>query len=307
MEPGTEQTLEVELTNHGEEDKVINVNVATASTNHGGNADYTRRPNNEPDDTLLYQMQDLASTEGRVTIPAQGSVKVPIKVLMPSVPFEGILAGGINFEEEVPKGEEEVTENDGVMIKNEYSYVIALLLRVDETEVKPEMQLNQVYATQSSYRNNISANLQNIKPAFIYDMRIDAKVREKGQKDVVYELEKKGMEMSPNSNFNYLIPLNGEPFEAGTYVLTLSVESTQGNWEFEKEFVISEEDARRFNETDVTIEVSKLWIYIAAGGGILVFIILVFLIVLNRKKIKKQRNRTTKIVEEITSGIKGND
>lgn len=306
MAPGAEQMFQVEVVNHAEEDKTINVSVATASTNSGGNVDYGVRSNVEADDTLLYKMDDLVSTEGRITVPAGETYTVQLKVLMPSVSFDGILAGGINFQEVTDTGDGESESEAGVSIINEYSYVIALLLRVNENEVQPDLQLNQVYADQSNWKNVISANIQNFKSAYVTDMSINAQVKEQGGGEVLYELSKEALGMAPNSNFNYLIPLNGEPFREGTYVLTLTAESNEGSWSFEQEFVITQEEAKKFNETDVSIEKSDLWIYVAAGGGILFVVLLVFFLVWYKKRTKKQKIRLKEIIDEIISRIKGN-
>jgi len=284
MKPGEEQTLQIEVVNHAEEDKTINVSIATASTNSGGNVDYEVRPALEADDTLLYKADDLVTTEERIVVPAGETYTVPLKVLMPSVSFDGILVGGINFQE-VSDGEDaEINQGAGVSLQNEYSYVIALLLRVNETDVLPDLQLNQVYAAQKNWKNTISANIQNFKPAYVTDMQIKAQVKRQGKTEVLYELDKENMEMAPNSNFNYLIPLNGETFRAGTYVLSLAVESSEGSWDFEKEFVITNEEAKAFNETDVSIERNNLGIYMAAGGMILLLVLLIFILVWYKKR-----------------------
>lgn len=306
MEPGGEQALQVEVTNHAEEDKTINVSIATASTDSGGIGVYGVRPNVDADDTLLYKMEDLVSTEGRIIIPAGETYKVDLKVLIPSVSFDGVLAGGINFQEVVDEETGEADTDTGVMIVNEYAYVIALLLRVNETEVQPDLQLNKVYAAQSNWKNVISANIQNFQPAYVTDMRTVAKVRRQGEEVVLYELSQEQMGMAPNSNFDYMIPLNGESFVAGNYLLALEVESSEGSWSFEREFVITPEEAKAFNETDVSIERSNLWMYIAAGGGILLAVLLIFLLVLHKKRSKYQKVRLKEIIAEIISRIKGN-
>jgi len=306
MKPGEEQTLQVEVINHAEEDKTINVSIATASTNGGGIVDYGVRSNVDADDTLLYKIDDLVGTEGRIVVPAKETYTVQLKVLMPSVSFDGILAGGINFQEVLNEEDAETNQEGGVAIKNEYAYVIAMLLRVNETEVSPDLQLNQVSAAQSNWKNVINANIQNFQSAYVTNMHINAQVKRQGETEVLYELDKSDMEMAPNSNFDYAIPLNGEPFVAGTYVLTLEVESSEGTWDFEREFVITQEEAKAFNETDVSIEHSKLWIYMAAGGGILLLVFLTFILVWYKKRSKKQKIRLKEIIEEIILRIKGN-
>jgi len=304
MSPGTEQTLEVEVKNYSEESKTIHVEVATATTNSGGVVDYGVRENVEKDDTLAHRMEDLVTTEESIEIAAGEAHTLQVQVVMPADAFAGVLAGGINFKEEGTQTEE-VDPDAGVAIQNEYTYVIALLLRTSDNPVTPELQLNDVKATQQNWKNVISANLQNIEAEYTNEMKVDAKVRKKGNDEVLYEVSQEQMQMAPNSNFNYLIPLNGERFEAGTYVLTMEVESLEGSWSFEKEFEITAEEAREFNDKDVTIEKSNLWIFVTIGGVILAVIFFIFLIVWYRKKNKKRNLRLKGIIEEIISRIRG--
>lgn len=306
MEPGEEQTIQLEVTNHAEEDKTINVSVATATTDGGGVAVYDTRTGIAADDTLLYKMEDLVSTEGRIIVPAGETYTVTLKVLVPSVSFDGILAGGINFQEIIDEKDAESTTESGVTIINEYAYVVALLLRVNETEVLPDIQLNKVQAAQSNWKNVISANLQNFKPAYVTKMNITAQVTKKESTEVLYESNQEQLGMAPNSNFNYAIPLNGKAFEAGTYVLSLEVNSAEGSWTFEEEFDITAEEARALNETDVTIERSNLWLYVLIGAGILFVVFVIFMLVLYKKRNTKQKIRLKELLTEIISRIKGN-
>jgi len=305
IDPGAEQTLEIEVTNHGEEDKTIEISIATATTNSGV-AEYGVNSHGESDDSLLYKLEDLVSTEGRIVVPAGGTYIVELKVLMPSVSFDGVLAGGINIQEITDEEEVEEEAESGVSIINKYNYVIALLMRVNETEVLPDLQLNEVSAAQYNWKNVISANIQNFKAAYVTDMSVAAQVREKEADEVLYETNKEQLEMVPNSNFSYLLPLDGEPFKAGTYILTMEIDSGEGSWSFEREFIITQDEAKAFNETDVSIEKSNLWMYIAAGAGILLIVLLIFFLVLYKKRKKRQKMRLTEIITEIISRIKGN-
>lgn len=307
MDPGEEQTIQVEVTNHGEEDKTIEVSVATATTNVSGIAEYSVNDNVVTDDSLLYKMEDLVSTESRIIVPAGSTYTVDLKVLMPSVSFDGILAGGINFQEINNEVEEEEKTESGVTIINKYSYAIALLMRTNETEVRPNLQLNEVSASQINWRNAISANIQNFMAAYVTEMSVDAQIRREGEEEVLYELDQEQMNMAPNSNFNYFIPLNGEPFKAGTYILTMEVKSAEDQWSFEREFIITSDEAKAFNETDVSIEKSKLWLFVAAGAGILLFVLFIFFLVLHKKRKKRQKMLMKEINAEIITSIKGNE
>ena len=289
MKPDQEQILKVRAANSTDENLVIDVSVKSATTNSNGVIEYgeslTALDKSAPADlSEIIQLKDGGES---VELPAKSEKVVELRVKMPKEEFSGQLAGGITFSEKVDETKDKQKENtNGLAIENRYAYTVAVLLRENETVVQPELSLEKVEPTQRNARSVISATLLNHEAAYLQSMKVTANVKNKKTNNVI--LEKEHMQMAPNSIFNFPIPYEENEMEAGTYVLAMTVEGSGKKWQFTKEFTISKEEAKTFNEKDVTVKKteSKL-IYLLIGLLILLLIICLFIIL----RLKKQKNK----------------
>ena len=265
MKPDQEQILKVRAANSTDENLVIDVSVKSATTNSNGVIEYgeslTALDKSAPAD--LSEIIQLKDGGERVELPAKGE-----KV-------------------DETKGKQKENTN-GLAIENRYAYTVAVLLRENETVVQPELSLEKVEPTQRNARSVISATLLNHEAAYLQSMKVTANVKNKKTNNVILEKEQEDMQMALNSIFNFPIPYEENEMEAGTYVLAMTVEGSGKKWQFTKEFTISKEEAKTFNEKDVTVKKteSKL-IYLLIGLLLLLLIICLFIIL----RLKKQKNK----------------
>lgn len=265
MKPDQEQILKVRAANSTDENLVIDVSVKSATTNSNGVIEYgeslTALDKSAPADlSEIIQLKDGGE-----------SVELPAK------------------SEKVDETKDKQKENtNGLAIENRYAYTVAVLLRENETVVQPELSLEKVEPTQRNARSVISATLLNHEAAYLQSMKVTANVKNKKTSNVILEKEQEDMQMAPNSIFNFPIPYEENEMEAGTYVLAMTVEGSGKKWQFTKEFTISKEEAKTFNEKDVTVKKteSKL-IYLLIGLLLLLLIICLFIIL----RLKKQKNK----------------
>ncbi|HBM2518137.1 TPA: DUF916 and DUF3324 domain-containing protein [Enterobacter hormaechei subsp. xiangfangensis] len=303
MAPGTVQTVEVQLRNDTDQEVVIVPVIASATTNLNGVVEYGEN-DIEADETLPYDMADLIEVDEEITIPKQSQITLPLKITMPSESFEGVIAGGLTLKETIEETDTADSEEEqGLAIKNEYAYVVAILLRQNTTEVSPDLKLLDVGPGQVNARNTINVTLQNPEAAYLNSLRLINEVKKKGDSDVLYSSDTSRMQMAPNSNFSYPISLEGQRLEAGTYVLTsvayggksdegqYKIENEEGEeesylykWTFEKEFTVTGEVARDLNKKDVTIETDYTWLYFLIGGLLLLLALLLLLWYRRKKK-----------------------
>ena len=276
MKPGQEQILKVRAANSTDENLVIDVSVKSATTNSNGVIEYgeslTALDKSAPADlSEIIQLKDGGES---VELPAKSEKVVELRVKMPKEEFSGQLAGGITFSEKVDETKDKQKENtNGLAIENRYAYTVAVLLRENETVVQPELSLEKVEPTQRNARSVISATLLNHEAAYLQSMKVTANVKNKKTNNVILEKEQEDMQMAPNSIFNFPIPYE---------------EGSGKKWQFTKEFTISKEEAKTFNEKDVTVKKteSKL-IYLLIGLLLLLLIICLFIIL----RLKKQKNK----------------
>ncbi|KMP14916.1 DUF916 and DUF3324 domain-containing protein [Bacillus paranthracis] len=287
VKPGQQQTLKIVLTNDTKQAVTIEPKVNVAVTNVNGIADYSMEVK-EHDKTLKLPITDVVKTVNEITVPAKGQIELPVEVKMPEEEFDGILLGGISLQEKEKK-DNKPQQKKNVSIENRYSYVVGLVLNENDNEVEPHLTLNDVAPGQMNARNVINANIQNTKPMLVNQLSIDAKISRKGSSEVLYHSEKKGMQMAPNSNFNYPIQLEGQPLEAGEYRATITAESKGKTWTWTKDFVIKADTAKKYNKSDVSIKKDYTWYYVL--GGILLILIAIFFYFLGRRKSKKEEQK----------------
>lgn len=288
LEKNQQDFIEVMLVNNTKEPVVVEASLNRATTNINGIVEYGES-NFKEDSSLINNIEEYVTiSEPEITLSPEESKRVKMTVKAPSEEFSGVMAGGLTFKEKADPTKEE--ELKGLAIKNEYAFVVGILLHgnTPQTDLESEVVMNQVEAGQVNYRNVISANLQNTQAKYVNEMTTKTTIQKVGSSEILYKDERTDLQMAPNSNFDYPISLNGKKMEAGNYLLKMSVTSADGDWEFEKEFDISAEDARKYNKQDVSIEKDYTWWYV---GGAIAVILLLQLIVFVTLSIRKKRNK----------------
>ncbi|CAD5896366.1 C-terminal membrane anchored cell surface protein [Carnobacterium maltaromaticum] len=295
VEKAKEQELTVKLKNGTDKNVTVDTSINRATTNLNGVVEYGKTKDKK-DASLVYNIEDFIEiTEPEIDIPAHEEKQLILKVKgIPEV-FDGILVGGLTFKE---KQEEEDTKEDtsqGLAIANEYAYVVGIVLHGENEDIPSDIKLTNAEAAQVNARNVINASLQNPKPKYLSNLSIDAVVTKKGSKDVLYSSKKKDMQMAPNSNFSYPIPLEGEALKSGEYNVSMNIKSVNDQWELSKDFTIDKETADSLNEKDVTIKKNDTWIYVVIGFSLLMIALAIILVILykyrKQERIKKEKQR----------------
>jgi hypothetical protein len=315
MTPGQAQTVQVKLSNSTDKDVTVEIGGSSATTNVNGAVEYS--PTDiKTDKSLKYNITDFITLPKEVVLKPKTTQALDVQVTMPEEQFTGVIAGGLTFKQKSSETNSSQNDAKGVSIKNEYSFVIALLMRQEPTIVAPNLQLNDIYANQLNYRNVISANLQNPTMGYLNRMNVDAKITGITDKNTSFVIQKDMMQMAPNTNFDFPIPVSkqgileenqySEPLKPGKYHLSMIVHGQEDpngvytakdstgkdikyayEWKFEKDFEITGEEAKKLNEKDVTIKKDNSWIYWLIGALILL-IILGFLFFILWKRRQKE-------------------
>lgn len=279
LEPGETEALEVTLQNASTEKIQVAITPHTAYTNVHGVVEYGKDAS-DPDPTLIHSLSDLIETPEVIELSGNETKTIEIPLRMPQEVFEGFLAGGLRIAEVREETETTEESGEGVAIENEFAYVLGIIVSNKRDSVLPGLNLLDVFADQLNYRNVISATLQNVAPAFINRMSVEASVYKEGEDDVLYEAQAEQLQMAPNSHFHFPISLEGDRFQSGNYILRLKAISGEDEWEWERPFTIEGETARALNRQDVTLDSTPNWLLI---GGIFfiscLLAIIVYLIV----------------------------
>ena len=289
VKPNQQQELTVLLKNTTNKAVTIKPKIAATTTNNGGVVEYGPT-DKKADQTLKHNITDIVTTEKKVTIKADSTYKLKLKVKAPQESFKGSVTGGLTLEEEV-KADDKKSSGSGMSINNRYSYVVGIELREDTSKVKPELKLNKVEPSQRNYRNIIGANIQNIKPTYVNQLKVTAEITKKDSDTVLYQSKKEKMQMAPNSNFDFPVELGeGKELKPGTYTLNMVAKSYKNEWRWTKDFTISGEVAKALNDKDVTIEKSYLMYYIVGGIVLLLLMGLILFFILKKRKKQEENN-----------------
>ncbi|WP_368256762.1 DUF916 and DUF3324 domain-containing protein [Enterococcus innesii] len=271
LEPGESQTLSLELRNMSDEEVNLSISVHTAFTNVSGVVEYGSDAD-VPDDTLPFFLADYIEGDGKITLSEGETKQVDLLLTLPEdKPFEGVIAAGIRVEE--IKDSEHLSE-ESMAIENTLSYVMGLVVSNKREQLSPELDLLDVYADQLNFRNVFSAQIQNQSGTFVNQFEVIASIYNEDQTERLYSTEASGMQMAPHSNFAFPIPLNGESFIPGTYVLHLQANSGELEWEWTRSFVVDDETSKEFNRQDITISSpNNYWLFIS------IFLVILLLLV----------------------------
>ncbi|HEQ3529206.1 TPA: DUF916 and DUF3324 domain-containing protein [Bacillus cereus] len=283
MEPGKKQTIQVQMKNDTDKEVIVETHANTAITNSNGITDYSMI-DPQLDSTLKTPFSKIAKVQKETKIPAKGKVTLDVSIEMPAESFDGVILGGLYFREK--EDEKEKGTSDNVQIENKYAYAIGVVLRETDAQVKPDMKLNEVKPGQVNARNVVTANLQNIKPAMLKNLSVDAKVYTEKGKDILHETKKENLRMAPNSNFDYAISWDNKALEPGTYRLEMKATDGDQKWEWTKKFTIEGKEAQKLNDT--AVEAKKDYtLYYIIGGILLLVALLVLVFLLGRRSKKK--------------------
>lgn len=275
LEPGAKETLSLKLQNAKSTPIKIQVTPHTAYTNVNGVVEYGRDAQH-PDPTLPYSLDKLIKTSDVIELAGNETKSISVSLHMPKETFEGFLAGGLRISEVKEDQIEEPNRDEGVAIKNEFAYVVGVIVSNTRHSVRANLDLIDVFPDQLNYRNVVSATIQNYMPTFVNRLSIEATVQRSGEDDILYKSSKEMMQMAPNSSFNFPISLEGERFVSGEYVLKLHAKSSEDEWKWERSFIIEADQSRALNRTDVTIDNTINWWMISAIS-LCLLLILIFL------------------------------
>ncbi|MEI5993839.1 DUF916 and DUF3324 domain-containing protein [Candidatus Enterococcus mansonii] len=295
--PGQKQTLQIKLKNSADKETTVSVSVNGAKTNSNGVIEYGENKMKK-DASLKYDLKDIVTGPKEVTLAPQSEKMLDLEVAVPEASFEGYISGAVSLSEKDQENTD--TKSDSGMIKNKFVYQTGIQLSESETKkIKPELKLNQVYPELNNYRNSIFINFSNVKPIYISDMTVDVQIMGKASDEVLYDTKKAHMKMAPNTLINFPVSMNGEKMVPGDYRAKILVTTKAGGrWQWEQEFKITDEDADKFNEQDLTLvqETGINWLLIAMiVGGSLALILIVFIVIRSLKKGSKKKNAKRKV------------
>lgn len=280
MEPGQEQTINIQINNTSNEDTDFQVNVNQAYTNDQGFIDYADEKEVQKNDYPL-KLAAIASVAPKVNVKKNSSLQVPITLKMPDATFDGQILGAV----QVLKS----AAGDSAGISNSYGYILGLKLTETDNQVKRALQLKEVRPAASFGKASVVAVLENPTMDAFGHLTYDALVTKSDSNEKVRKVSyDSNMQIAPNSVYNFAIDWKDQALEPGAYKLHLEVKDAKKNvWIFDKKFSISGKEADAINA--VTVDAAKqqrlpLWMYVAMGILLAIILLIgIWLILVKRR------------------------
>ncbi|MGX6962294.1 DUF916 and DUF3324 domain-containing protein [Vagococcus xieshaowenii] len=240
---GSTEVLEVVLKNNSNTTLKIRQTLSTAITNSNGVVDYSKI-NAKKDNSLSYRLQDISELEELILLAPLEEKKIKVTISLPKDVPNGYLLGGLSYQ--LIK-ETDVNENEGILVKNNFSYVLGVQLLVgDKKQLISHMRLNKVKVVEQEGQIFLSAILQRDVSLGIKDMTILACVYKENDSSPLIEKEFIDVRMAPNSSMNVLTEWTNEELEDGQYVLELKAKTIDEEWKWRREFKVI--NAKKMND-----------------------------------------------------------
>ncbi|MDZ5759246.1 DUF916 and DUF3324 domain-containing protein [Carnobacterium maltaromaticum] len=286
-----EQEIQLELTNSSDAEQKVKVEPNNATTNSNGVIEY-KKVDKKKDSSMKYGLTDIISPAQEILLAPHEVKKISFKLKMPNEKMNGVILGGFYVSKLTTDSASE-KKDEGVQLKNEFSYVVGVQVRQNENLVKPNLKLNNVKAGLKNYRTSILANLQNDQPTILKNLKVDVSIYKQGASEVLYSQKSEEMSVAPNSNFDYPIDLKNAEIIPGQYVLKGTASSGEQTWNLEKEFVIDNKVAKESNKEAVELVDAKpdyqTLLLIIVVANVVIIGILIYFLVIRKSKAKKTK------------------
>lgn len=287
---GQKQTVTIVLMNPTDKEITVDVGLKGAKTNPNGVIEYASSEF-KSHKTLKFDFADIVKGPSSVKLAPSAQENLNLEITMPETSYDGIILGGIQLKRQT--SEEEKAKESGTTVRNEYAYVIGMILQVTDVEVKPVLNYIETRAGQQNYQNAIVVDLANEQSAIMENLTVEAQVMTEKSDEVLYEYKKLKMRMAPDSVLNFPISMDGQPMIAGKYRIHIVATTDEDRWEWTEPFEITKEQAEKFNRDAVGLIQNRgmdFSLVAKVVGGVLGLVIIVFILVrvLTGKNKKKQ-------------------
>ncbi|MFE0442371.1 DUF916 and DUF3324 domain-containing protein [Aerococcus sp. NPDC058936] len=291
IEPNQEQTIQVELSNGSTEDKTVSAQLANATTNVNGLIVYEADTNDNIDPSLTAPLTEWTSlSSNEVIIPAGQSTTLDITMNVPEEAFDGVKLGGIIFQEVTEEGTGDASGEQGVAVRNAYTYIIALQVSENDNEVPIDFAIGKVSPELANGARTVVAQIQHPQARLTGGVSIQADIFEQNGESLIASKTMEDVSFAPNSTMPFTLEWD-HALKAGDYRIDMVLTRDGQEWDFTKEFTIQPEEEAEINEAAVTEVVDDsvslpTWIIIVAILVVIVIIALVAYVLHLKRKLK---------------------
>ncbi|MET3562839.1 Fe-S cluster assembly iron-binding protein IscA [Enterococcus rotai] len=252
--PNEPQNIEVRIKSTKKEAVKIKIFSQNAITGNNGTIDYTEELADK-DASLTSPITEMVKVETpEVTVENFEEKTVKITIMPPKESYKGVKMGALVFA--LDQGQE---AKNGVA--TEFSYRIGLITSESGDEFTNGETLNLTEAKASIKRGKkmVLATLQNPEPKTVEGLTVSAELTKKNSEKVIKKKNVKNYAMAPNSHVDFEIDWGTNTLPSGKYMITLAIHSDYQEWYLQKEFTITNQQAKTINKESAFKIITPKW------------------------------------------------
>lgn len=282
LQPGSEQTIKVEVTNKGNHPMDLVAELYSGSTGTNGTGQYMI--DKEYDESLVMPIDDLVKIRNnRQKVNPGETVDVILDITMINEGIEGIVLGGIRMYSDTKQ--QDASDMNSLQITNRLNYLVAIQLRTNDSVLEENLNLVSFGAKAIDLNPAIYANVQNDQGVFMSNVKISGKVYRSGTRELIGSVNLTDRTILPNTNFDVSFDLMNEKLRAGIYDMNLNIEDDYDSWEWTETFEISSKDVSNAMKDSIVVKKVNYGLIIII---LLVAIIFILLFILFKKRRKTE-------------------
>lgn len=291
-EPENEQTIKVQVTNTTKEPKKIVIDIANAMTTEGGTIDY-KKPLLE-EKSLVNSVEEIVSTKDKeIELKANETKTVEFSIKPPKDHYEGIKMGTISFKNK--SGEE---ANGMVSVYNAYKLDVILSENGDDFKNGSKLELINVTPTLNKGRKVVQTEIQNSESKIIRNLEFKTFLMNMDTGKTLKKIHTTDYALAPNSMMPFIFDMGLSNLKAGNYKVVMDISNVDNQWNLEKEFKITEDQAKKINDDSPFRINTPTWLKIVTVILGVVAMSNIYLLINRHKKWRKEskhrRNRKNK-------------
>lgn len=267
VEPNKEQTLKVLIANTGSKPITVTAEVNNAYTADSGVIGYDKY-NAKLYKASLPSLTSLVDGKRKqvVKLKTGENKTVEFKVKSPSSEYAGIILGGVTTTASVSP-----TKSKNINIKNQVRYVKGVVLRSKDDGVMPDVHLTSAAPKAVAGSTGIAYRLDNTAPINVNKVSLKAEITN-GDSKTNYNAD--NLQIAPNSQFNYFIPI--KKLNAGTYKAHITLKNDSGfSKELNYNITVKQREVDNVNDSANPKQQSnnRQWIGIIIGIIVLIAVV----------------------------------
>lgn len=268
MQPSEKQLVKIKVSNQN--DKSINLKLvySNAKTTSEGVIEYSENKDLKLNTPVGYSFEELISGPSKITVPGHETLEIEFLISMPDTVFQGAIAGGIEFIQEVEKDQKS-------SLLTQRSYLVGFKLTETDNLMPTSIELGTSIVGTKNYKSAIIIPLENLNASYVEELSVSATIIAADSTTVVIEEKKNQMRMAPLSILEYPIYLEQTLLEIGDYELVVQAEARDGfKKEWSQSFEVTQKDSELIKSN------SDLWENTTKSNSLRNFFFLVLFITL---------------------------